>query len=146
MHLLVYTGQVSGCLNDKNFSRVGVLYNLKQSLFAPLCWYVTELSYLTYLSNVAHLDTLEIMVNFSCILASILTANSYISLLQLKSTHKMFFFILYYAFGSIWLHYFQYEFQVHSIILGREKRMKRNSFVVDFTWSKEIKKLMYMQN
>ena len=79
------------------------------------------------------------MVNFSCILASILTANSYISLLQLKSTHKMFFFILYYAIGSIWLHYFQYEFQVHSVSLGRETRMKRNIFVVDFTWSKEIK-------
>ena len=29
MHLLVYTGQVSGRLNDKIFSRVGVLYNLK---------------------------------------------------------------------------------------------------------------------
>ena len=29
MHLLVYTGQVSWRLNDKIFSRVGVLYNLK---------------------------------------------------------------------------------------------------------------------
>ena len=29
MHLLVYTGQVSRRLNDKIFSRVGVLYNLK---------------------------------------------------------------------------------------------------------------------
>ena len=28
MHLLVYTGQVSWRLNDKIFSRVGVLYNL----------------------------------------------------------------------------------------------------------------------
>ena len=28
MHLLVYTGQVSGRLNDKLFSWVGVLYNL----------------------------------------------------------------------------------------------------------------------
>ena len=28
MYLLVYTGQVSGRLNDKIFSRVGVLYNL----------------------------------------------------------------------------------------------------------------------
>ena len=29
MHLLVYTGQVSGRLNDKQISQVGVLYNLK---------------------------------------------------------------------------------------------------------------------
>ena len=34
MHLRVYTGQVSWRLNDKFFSRVGVLYNLKlQDLF-----------------------------------------------------------------------------------------------------------------
>ena len=32
MHHLVYTGQVSWRLNDKIFSRVDVLYNLKSSI------------------------------------------------------------------------------------------------------------------
>ena len=36
MHLLVYTGQVSGRLNDKMFLRVGVLYNLK---YVHVLWF-----------------------------------------------------------------------------------------------------------
>ena len=32
MHLLVYTEQVSWRLNDKFYSRVGVLYNLKANV------------------------------------------------------------------------------------------------------------------
>ena len=38
MHLLVYTGQVSGRLNDKSFLQVGVLYNLKSKVNITTVW------------------------------------------------------------------------------------------------------------
>ena len=45
MHLLVYTGQVSWLLNDKNFSRVGVLYNLNS--FTSVKIFYTPLGHIT---------------------------------------------------------------------------------------------------